>query len=1150
MFSYVAKSLLSKTLRTFLRKYLENIELESIDYGSSTVNGISEEKHAKNAGSSGWGVRLSNVKLREGTELMKLPGKRKRVVVVKKRVKRSKQKEHATTTQNPKSSSFPRVESEKHARCSLAEPIVLEQRDCDAENDRSKGIERVSLPAHKHSSNRDHLLSADSETGYFSSGPPTPVQTSSSICGTAPSSFCLSSNTTGQPAEMSERAEKILLESFPLPLHYDEGVVETPLMPLSMRQKDKENDLLEGEKYVNGQAEKIMLSPDDIIHAQKPSDDTGDDDSFIEVEEECTIEDDMALVVGAGGVIGVLNIRLVGKELNVTVEDAHLVIEALPLESVPSEDENKYGSGNSTSQKSQKIDRASSNASDFDASSNLKDEEKDSEATIGEKIKKKSKFANFLSMVPHLFLRDCRVSLILPEDEISEDDELSNYSVRNCTVFELGIDFLSVTSGDDFLDSFRFENHSSLNPSANKQMRSTSSQASISKSDVETVKSTNRNAKNFFSKKRIRTGKGPDGGIWFRINPPNATKKTHKTTNGMNDGSIWARQRFVDSSESYSFRCSGLDLHARMLVETTEDKDENAINPTWSNEYEDYTMDSMLFGVDYVDPITLTRHQIKHRMSKIYADPKLPYDSQGIGLNGIQSIPLPSNLHWIAQKCHRNDCITKHLPRHDCYYCWNACVDDVPKSSDYIMDKYLPLPGFTFCLCVTDPIEFNIDRNCIDALGFLKSFFTSGNHVQVPDNNDSKDGESSIQKESTSDRNVGTHPLSVDDHSFPEFMQPDSVYISGFHISKLVFRIHAMRPSHRRDNDLRFRFWQLTSHSLYFESQQIHCDDQHVRDVTMNAGVVEIIDYFGVCEKNLFSLGSKSSEALESKQTSSSCAKKLPCTAWRILDITPPPIYDNSLDVSRAFHVRLVHAEFPTTNMDSTDYPKVCFVKLNAGKVHIDVDSTLPSDISTVARETKVILLGSTNNQEKKGNQSPKIESKSANKLDDDPPWLYEIALEGGNFTYEPRIKMQIPKANFRLRKGSEGISFKTFLKGLGVEYGSYHFNQSMAPSLLPMCSLPESLRMHILMYVDDLSSLEAVFSIKKKNSSSIFLRIHAINKKLSKLNALNRKHNNAFESEDNRRDSLLDQLHRLDNNELQELLLMHRAKQIFDVHA
>ena len=61
-------SLLSKTLQTFLYKYLSDVDVEGVAMPSlMDVNG-----------QSGWGVRLSNVKLREGVELMTLPGKRKR----------------------------------------------------------------------------------------------------------------------------------------------------------------------------------------------------------------------------------------------------------------------------------------------------------------------------------------------------------------------------------------------------------------------------------------------------------------------------------------------------------------------------------------------------------------------------------------------------------------------------------------------------------------------------------------------------------------------------------------------------------------------------------------------------------------------------------------------------------------------------------------------------------------------------------------------------------------------------------------------------------------------------------------------------------------------------------------------------------------
>jgi hypothetical protein len=76
--SYILKtaamSLLSKTLQTFLYKYLSDVDVEGVAL-PSVYDG------------SGWGVRLSNVKLREGVQLMMAPGK-----VTKKRRRRRRRK--------------------------------------------------------------------------------------------------------------------------------------------------------------------------------------------------------------------------------------------------------------------------------------------------------------------------------------------------------------------------------------------------------------------------------------------------------------------------------------------------------------------------------------------------------------------------------------------------------------------------------------------------------------------------------------------------------------------------------------------------------------------------------------------------------------------------------------------------------------------------------------------------------------------------------------------------------------------------------------------------------------------------------------------------------------------------------------------------
>ena len=62
LFTSAAMGLLSRTIQALLSKYLSDVDVEGVEVPSFTD-------------SSGWGVRLSNVRLREGTQLLVLPGK-------------------------------------------------------------------------------------------------------------------------------------------------------------------------------------------------------------------------------------------------------------------------------------------------------------------------------------------------------------------------------------------------------------------------------------------------------------------------------------------------------------------------------------------------------------------------------------------------------------------------------------------------------------------------------------------------------------------------------------------------------------------------------------------------------------------------------------------------------------------------------------------------------------------------------------------------------------------------------------------------------------------------------------------------------------------------------------------------------------------
>lgn len=1161
MFSYVAKSLLSKTLRTFLRKYLENIELESIDYGttSSTASAGNNSGKSQNAGgSSGWGVRLSNVKLREGMELVKLPGKRKRVVTRKKKVKRNKGKKTSVAvaldidatpvTKNSKKTIKVELEGGEVFHALL--PMVNGAADTSASEENTMSTSSAidgekpgvilhaaeTLPLHLHEKlhNRHRLSSSDTENGYFSSTPTTPTQSRHGICG-VPSTFCL--NAKSRVAMESQKEMDV--KKLSLPFDEKDSNGDMPAVDVNGASYTKETVI---EKTNLGQekptesnftapnsAEPSATSPTSTDESNDLDD---DDESFIEIEEEFVVEDDMALVVGAGGVIGTLNIRLVGKELHVTVEDAHLIVEAVPSESIS--DEGKESSKTSKPTKPANLDRSTSSPSEADLSS-LVDENKD-ETTFGEKIKKKSMLAKYLTLIPHLFLRDCRVSLILPEDMgDDESTEATKDDCEDCTIFELGIDFLSVTSGDDFLDVLRFDTGSKSpeatppksQPYSFRRSSTVESETPSSNSERKHLGRLNSQCtqNNVFSRKRIRTGKGPEGGVWLKIYPPHGriTRPQPK----------WARRRFLDSSESFFLRCSGLDLHARMLVDVkTEDGELDEIGDVWSNEYDEYTLDSMLFGVDYVDPISLTRHQIKENMRRERISKPLSDEASDVvndtDQNGIQTVPFASNFHWIAQRAHRSDCANCHLPLNDCFHCWDACVQQKPMSISS-MNSLMPLPGFVFCLSVADPLEVNVDRSSLEALGYMKSLLTS--KKPTTDDDEQENAHDDTYANTTEgdlgkgDEAPSINPWTFDDKSFPSFMQPDAIYLSGLYVSKIIIRVEAIQS--RIDSGLRFRFWQFIGQSIQCEESQVDAEEHFLRDITFHVGSVECKDFTGVCETKILVAGMHLSKKSD-EQNFCQSEVLLPCTASRVLGVSFPT--EKRINKSYAAHARVIRSDVQKVAVgeESASISKVGFVNLQMGMVDVNMKNTLSGDMSKAFGEASSIFTS-----------GPKKATKSKPNSQGVLNWLYQVSTVGGTLSYQPRVKMKIPESKFRARRGSEGFSFEAFLHGLGIEYGSYNFGEPLAPSIIHLCSLPESLRMHILLHLDDLTSLEKVLNIKRKKSSA-FLRSHAVNKKLSKLGVSSAKEKIRCQTEVSRRNDALSRLQSLDIDSLEAILAMH----------
>ena len=719
----------------------------------------------------------------------------------------------------------------------------------------------------------------------------------------------------------------------------------------------------------------------------------------------------------------------------------------------------------------------------------------------------------------HMKESSCCIIGAASSREEDESDDVSNDSVDNCTVFEFGIDFLSVTRGDDLIDVF---------------------QRNSADTPREPSDSPGQDSNYMYERRRIRTGKGPEGGLWLKIQRPNASdivygRKKRSNYNPYNEQK-WARRRFLDSSQALCFRCSGVDLHARIVIYKRREVDDELKN-ILSDELEDYTLDSMLFGVDYIDPTTFTRLANKQKMlteqkNTIPAIDELAASDCNIDSNGIESIPFSSNFHWIAQCCHRSGCPTSNKPVEECNWCWNDCIEkSISSSTQTTTDISMPLPGSVFSLSITDPIELSVDRNHLEAIGYFLTLFIPPSGKSNKGKDDiSQTKQNTVQEEEVIQRETSSEE-NFDIDSFPPYMQPDAIYISDIHILKLTVRIHALRQRPENDFGLRFGFWEFNATSICCEDQHVDSDELHLHDMTFHIGSLQCLEYKGTCEHSVVTVGL--ANRLPAKSPGGQSDVCVPSTASQILEIPLSSAFDTGMDSSYALHARIIYREGPSYGRRRKNANG--FVSLKTGAFDVDADHSLIDGITSAVNETNLIILGKDKptTKAKEGNVASPKKAKA------DPIWLLQVATKGGNLSYQPLVKVKLPASRYQAKKGTDGFSLNTFLNGLGVEYGQSLLETQAPTSLAPLSVLPESLRLHILLYLDDLTPLEKALKIKRKKKTSAFLRSHTVSKKLSKLpSAFDRKI--SVQEEAYRRNDLLSRLQSLDVESLEALLAIH----------
>jgi len=623
-----AMSLLSKTLQAFLKKYLSDVDVEGVTLPSYD--------------GSGWGFQLSNVQLREGVQLMKtMPGRVVKKRTVKRRrlrkrklnsvvaqVNKTDEAEETTQSDDPRSErNCAGVGKESRTRLNS-----IEDGDVNTFPRRARTNSAMTTADFEivgSTSSLDYYSDDEIENDSGGDRKPStrvPIPNRIFACFSSRNSNKEGGNQLhdhsihqGKDKRQCDVDEKSASSGGPLSVNPSEMVLADSHSSGEAGTVGKQNDgfKTEGSNPI-------------IDHADKNSDDGEGFYEYYEVEEdfEEELELPLQLCLGEHGRIGVVDVRLIGKELNVMVEDAMITIEAIPIASKDEDIEvdECHGTSNESSSAENKdnasslkesgktiieeVDVQDSNVSTSETKTSTKtSKSKPKRDTVGDRVLADNGLARIISSIPHLFLRDVCIRLVVRDEPTAEtfmedkgnapDSSSSNISnastekddVERCpkslpssndTMVELVVDFLSVTSGEDILSRFQ-QAHTTVeddlqNVANDSDVLDSSSSASVADSASTKPPSllkipsnfvdANGEHKNEYLLRHIRTGRGPSAGISIQLFVPDHRFSKTGTKSTVSSGDVWARQHWISATNNYLLRCSGLDIQARIHMGT------------------------------------------------------------------------------------------------------------------------------------------------------------------------------------------------------------------------------------------------------------------------------------------------------------------------------------------------------------------------------------------------------------------------------------------------------------------------------------------------------------------------------------------------------------------------------------------------------
>lgn len=1169
---------------------------------------------------SGWGVRLSNVKLREGAELMTLPGSRKAKPPKEKppipkgersshpptkegadrgSSKEGKTKEtYGRTLSKPKSADGHRrghrngynTQERRHENGVRTNP----ERDASASSSDpdDHNLEGAGHTAGRQHADTDYSCDDDSLSSLQEVGDPrpeTPVQDSSIsfLRCFAPEDAKKEASAAQLKKRQQHQTSKQKITDSSQQDHDANGEsshrLEDPrIVNLSghFRPVSDDEDHDDTGRSMEDELFGVSVDEHDINH--------NDDDDHRKDSEGDDDEDEPPMILRIGeGTIGTLDIRLVGRELHVMVEDAFLTLEIV-RKSVSKDDPDSKKSPAEGEHTTTDAFPAEQPAEKKPAVTPVPIDINDLKTT-GERILASNPIARIFSSIPQLFLRDILVRLVVLDETqegncTSADGEEKETTGESSDgdnaelIVDVGIGFLSVTDGEDFLSPFNNEDNLSQGEDLPPSLKRQTSQSGSS-------------SENAYLERRIRTGKGSEGGIWLNVVTPKTDhsyshrgiNKRHVDDPAPDTSPRWARSAWLEATRYCVLRTSGVDIQARIFLGTKKELSQ-ASSSYWSEDPETYQgIDHTLYGFDHVVPGP-TPNQLPplapppsnrsfddgddsgNLRSQIYSTDR----------NGIQSSKIDSCFYRVARGLTPKRCTLEHLPCENCKECWEANCQRTTETVDEIhpLDLVTPMPGLALSVSFRDPLEVNLDRMSLDGLGLLIGLFKKPAEEserlaeQAAPTSMADATRENLPKTELKEAEAGgsyfssfffgsnkTDELPPQQKSlppaFPTYMKPENIQILGVHVAELRFRVHVMHPDdqEKHNTGLSFCYWDARIECMTLDQQKLTSDEKLFQDLRFDAAILEMNEFKGTQQKIVLSSGlpypiteGDISPAPSANPFHFSIMRPpWPNTVCALLDV--PPSFESRLFESRERHGLQLRMLQVTENPKGASERLRSLINCQVGAAEINLPWPVGAAFTGIKDEVKKSLLR-TDDKPVEAAEDDDEAAKNA-----DAAKQYRVQLGGGRVRLGTMLDVRLPLT--RLAGDicpQTGFSMETLIERAELSYGTSSdkiqatANSAQGFSLKRLTSLPEPVRLRILLFVEDLEPLEKALGVKRQSKS--FLRYNAVNKGLGKIASKKGRKKSATESKLNHRQQLMNKLLALDDNALESLWATHQKKQ------